>query len=301
LVAECVEHGGERPVAVAVVVAVRLGVRRDRDERRPGAGRLRRGPEARGPAAPVAQQAAERDLLGDGLVVGEHREPEARRGGHEPRAPRRRQRAAGGAAQLVWGEHGEAHARGGDHVERLVVGGRLGEPQPVGVAPEAAAELGEPPAHLGRLVAAAEEREDGVVVRVRERPPVAQAALRGAVGGEHRGVGRRPLAGQPREERRGHVEARQRERVDDAADPPVGVVHPPRRQDAVALALDARGEVVVGARRDVARDVAEPGVLARRLVEVQVDDDGRHGRAARGGGSGRQAPARPSTRRYTSR
>jgi hypothetical protein len=118
---------------------------------------------------------------------------------------------------------------GGEHVERLVVGGRLGEPQPLGVAAEAAAELGEPPAHLGDLVAAAEQREDGVVVRVGEGGAVAGAALRRAVGGEHGGVRRRALAGQPREQRRGHVEARAGERVDEPAHAPVGVVHARRR------------------------------------------------------------------------
>jgi hypothetical protein len=174
----------------------------------------------------------------------------------------------------VRGEHGETDAQGGEHVQRLGVDGRLGEPHPDRLAAEAPAEVRDAPADLGHLVAARREREDRMVVGHRDRiaVPVMPLAAQ-AVGLEHGRVGLGRLTLQPLEQRRPEIEADRGEGVDDPRDAPVRRVLPRRDHGAVAFPLDTLVPVVERGRRRLGLDLVEPRVLARRLVEMPVDDD----------------------------
>ena len=149
-----------------------------------------------------------------------------------------------------------------------------GSHMPSGLPPEPQPEVFQPPLHLGDLVGPGGERHDHVVVDLGDG--VAVSAARGdagAVGLHDLGVHDRRLAGQPGEQRGPDVERDALEVVHDVDDA-VGRVDPAgggvRR---VALGGDARVPVVVGRGRVLDLDGLEPGVLARRLVEVAVDDD----------------------------
>ena len=120
------------------------------------------------------------------------------------------------------------------------------------------------------------ERHDLVVVDLGERVAVAAAGGHAGAVGLHDGpahtAGRLPL--QPREQRGPDVERDPLEVVDDVEDA-VGVVDAAGgRVGRVALGGDALVPVVVGGGRVLHLDGLQPGVLARRLVEVAVDDDG---------------------------
>ncbi len=78
---------------------------------------------------------------------------------------------------------------------------------------------------------------------------------------------------EPRAERRSDVERAPLVVVDDVDDAVVGVHPPGGCVGRVALGSDALVPVVVRGRAVLRLDRLEPGVLARRLVEVAVDDD----------------------------
>jgi hypothetical protein len=111
---------------------------------------------------------------------------------------------------------------------------------------------------------------DGVAVAV-----VTERAL--AVGLDNSRVGLRLVAFEPVEERRAEVEAEARVVVDDPLDAAVGVADAREGVRAVALGVDALVPIVEGRGARLALDQLRPGVLARRLVEVAVNDQrGRH-------------------------
>src|SRR5215208_1718610 len=268
-------------------MAVTLAVGRHVDDLRPAAGRARTGPEqtlARS-EQPLEGDAA-RDLAvveedGDGatravavqVLVGDGR-VDAPVGGVLPRA------GAGGAhgPGLEGREDDVAQPLVDERRERRVVAGRLGEPERLGLPAEAAAEVGQPPAYLRAPVALVAEREDRVVVALRDGVAVAAVAQRTlAVGLNNPRVGLGLVAFEPVEERRAEVEAESRVVVDDALDAAVRVADAREGVRAVALGVDALVPVVEGRGARLALDQLRPGVLARRLVEVAVNDQrGRH-------------------------
>jgi hypothetical protein len=282
------ERVGEAAVAPLEVVTVRFAVGGEMDERGRAA---RRGAHA---ALDERVRGGEQPLEGDGAreraVVEEDGEGAAASvavsvqvGDGRVHAPARDvrplRRAEGAHARGLGGREDDvAQALLGERVERGAVAGRLGQPERLGLAAEAAAEVGHAPAHLRAAVALVAEGEDGVVVALRDG--VAVAAARGralAVGGEDARVGLRVAAFEPREQRRAEVEAEVRVVVDDALDAAVGVDDAGVAVRAVALGVDALVPVVEGTRARLALDEARPGVLARRLVEVTVyDQRGRH-------------------------
>src|ERR1044072_1740257 len=98
-----------------------------------------------------------------------------------------------------------------------------------------------------------------------------------AVGLEDARVGLGLVALDPVEERGAEVEAEARVVVDDALDAAVRVADAGEGVGAVALGVDALAPVVEGRGTHLALDQLRPGVLARRLVEVAVNDQrGRH-------------------------
>ena len=116
-----------------------------------------------------------------------------------------------------------------------------------------------------RMSRARGEREDRVVVGLRDRG--AGVAVRG----DHPVVGRRCVPRQPRRQRRADVEAEQAVVVHDRHDHAVVVDDPGEGVGPVALGLDALVPVVERRGRRLDRHLLGPGVLAGRLVEVPVD------------------------------
>ena len=279
---DLLDRGGERHLAEAAVVTVRLAVGGAMDELRPwarvGEGRVEPGNDVLG----AVEKALERDRPRDGAVVEEDRQREPARAAPEIGAtridPAGRLPCLGAerphAQGLVRRQDRELHAGLGEHLERLAVDRRLRQPEALRLAPQPRAEVLDPPAHLRDLVAAGGERHDHVVVDLRQRVAVA-AARRDArpVGLEDLRVDVRPVTRQPGEEGRPDVERDLLEVVDDVEDPVVLVDAPGRGVRRVALGGHPLVPVVVRRRRVLHLDRLEPGVLARRLVEVAVDDD----------------------------
>ena len=178
------------------------------------------------------------------------------------------------ARRLVWLEDGEAQPLGGQDLQRFDVDRRLRQPHPGRLAAEAMAEVGDPPAHLGPLVARRGERQDRVVVGLCHRRAVtAEAPAAALVGAQHGGVDQRALRCQPGEQRRPEVEADGGVVVHPARHRAVAIEHLRSRVRRVALLGDALVPVVERLRRGLALHPAGPRVVARRLVEVAVDTD----------------------------
>ena len=150
-------------------------------------------------------------------------------------------------------------------IRRLAMSiGGLGEPQALGVAPEAEQEVAHPPADLGAPVGRGGERRDRVVVRLRHPVAARDGDRRVAVGGpvavDEPAVRLRVAGLEPFGERRPEVPRH------PAVVAPLGV-------RAVALRGHARVPVVEGRGRGVRRHRAAERVDAQRLVEVAVDDE----------------------------
>src|SRR5207245_6201538 len=117
----------------------------------------------------------------------------------------------------------------------LRVRGGRGTPEPPGLAPERRAEVVEPPAYLGDLVAARGERHDHVVEDLRARVAMTPDRDARAVGLDDLRGHVRPVALEPGEERRPDVERDLLEVVDDVEHAVLLVDAPGRRVRRVAL------------------------------------------------------------------
>ena len=176
-------------------------------------------------------------------------------------------------------EHGELDALARQHVEGVCVHRGLRKPEAHGVAPEPAAEVRDPPPHLGHLVAPGRQRQDQMVIRHGDRSTMSAVAFQAQrIPRQHRRIGAGRFALEPRQQRGTKIEIDRSEGVDDVGDAAVGGVPPGGDDGAIALLLDALIPVVGRGRRCLPLDQLEPRVLARRLVEVPVDHHGAHGR-----------------------
>ena len=195
----------------------------------------------------------------------------------------RRLRDVADAGALVGREDGELDAFGGHHVEHAAVDGGLGEPHAFGAAIEAGLEVGDAPADLSERVAAAGERHDDVVVDLRDGGAVAAVAVgAGVVGVEDAAIGAGSFVGEPLEQGGAEVEAHAGVVIDDADDLVLAVGDAGGAVGGVTLGGDALVPVVVGRGGVLDLDGFEPGVLARRLVEVAVHADVTVGRRGDG-------------------
>ena len=160
-----------------------------------------------------------------------------------------------------------------------VVARGLGEPHRLGFAPEPTPKIGETPAHLRDAIARVAEGEDRVVVSLRDGVAVTVVA-RGAqaVGFDDALVGYGIVVFHPREQRRTEVEADVLEVVDRPARC-ARSVSKMRAEGvgAVTLVVNALVPVVEGVHLGLALDDARPRILARRLIEMSVDDGFEHG------------------------
>ena len=141
------------------------------------------------------------------------------------------------------------------------VDGGLRQPHPARAPPEADLEVAQAPADLGPPVGGGGQRQDGVVERLGQAVGPAIAVDEAAVGDRVALVGAEP-AGQGRPEVPGHRP--------EVAELGVGPV---------AVGGDPRVPVAGGGRRRIDRGPPGDRVLAGRLIEVPVDDEGRRGHA----------------------
>ena len=293
-------HGvGEGHLAVLVVVAVAFAVGGDVGELGDlgiaGRGGMEAGEETAAEVFAAVEQAFEGDGAGAGAIVEEDGDAaafvEAERGrdgwGRRWRWGSRLQgqcrcsvrccRVAGMAADagaLDGGEDGELDALLRHEVEDAAVDGGFGEPHAFGFAAEAGFEVGDAPADLGEGVAAAGQRHDDVVVDLGDGGAMAAVALRAElVGVEDHAIGARGFVLEPAEQGGAEVEAHPRVVVHDADDLVLLVGDAGGAVGGVTLGGDAVVPVVIGRGGVLGFDGLEPGVLARRLVEVTVDAD----------------------------
>ena len=254
------------------------------DELGAGPAVVEAGQEPGGEGIARREQALEGDRMGDRAVVEEERERPAGGPGPpvgatrvDPPPPTSCHSPSGSAphpARLLGRQDGEGHAVVGEDLERLLVHRGLRQPHPFRLAPEAVAEVGEAPPHLGDLVAPGGEGQDQVVVRLGDGVPVtAPGRDAGPIGLEDPRVHVGPLGLEPGEQGRPDVEGDPLEVVGDVGDPVPGVHPAGRGVRRVALGRHARVPVVVRIRRVLRLHDLEPGVLARGLVEVTVDRD----------------------------
>ena len=200
---------------------------------------------------------------------------------------------------LPRGQDREPDARLGQHLQRLDVDGGLGQPHSLGVAAEAVAEVGDPPAHLCFLVSCTSQRKNHVIVRLRQRIAVtAPPILAEPVGLDDSLEGLRRLVGHPLQERGAEVEADPRIVIQEVDDASLAIEQAGPRVRGVALVGDPLVPVVKRGRRVLNLDDAQPGILAGGLVKVAVDAEisGMAHRQARFAAGHRwgQGPHRPS-------
>jgi hypothetical protein len=159
-----------------------------------------------------------------------------------------------------------------EEVEGVAVNGGFGEPHALGLAAEAADEVGDAPADLGDAVLLVGEGQDDVVVDLGHGGAVAGEALSTEpVRVEDAAVDARGVFFKPGEEGGTEVEADAGVVVDDADDLLALVEHAAGAVGGVALGGDALVPVMEGSGGVLGLDGFEPGIFARRLVEVAVD------------------------------
>ena len=184
------------------------------------------------------------------------------------------------------GEDGELDALLGEEIEDGAGDGGLGEPHAFGLAAEAVLEVGDAPADLGAGVALGCERHDDVVVDLGEGGAVVGVeAGAGLVGVLDHAIGAGSEVFEPAEQGGAEVEAHARVVVEDADDLAVAVDDAGGAVGGVALGGDALVPVVVGGGGFLELDGLQPGILARRLVEVAVDAEVALRRSGRGTGA----------------
>src|ERR1043166_2988844 len=234
------------------------------------------------------QDSLERDRVGDRAVIEENCDRATRTVGMEPRVRNTRVDGAVAhrfplavadapdASRLIGGENDELDSLLDQGSKRLRIARRLGKPERLGLAPEPMAEVGDSPANLGAEVARIAERQNRVPISLGDRVPMpAAGANTVAIRLKETGQEGRVLPRDPREKRRPEVEASRGVRVDDPLDPSGAVADPGMGIRAIALAVDPLVPVMMrrGARLPV--DAAGPRILAGRLIEMAVDDEGR--------------------------
>ena len=194
-------------------------------------------------------------------------------------------------------EDGELDSFGGHHVQHAAVDGGLGQPHAFGPAAEAVLEVGDAPADLRDGVAPAGQRQDDVVVDLRDAPSRGRRSaarwLRSA--SRMRAIGARSLVGHPLQQGGAEVEAHARVVVHDAHDLVLAVGDARGAVGRVTLRGDALVPVVIGRGGVLHLDRLQPGVLARRLVEVAM-----HADVPLGCGRRRRLVSRPSASLETS-
>ena len=274
------------------MMSVGLSVGRDVEERRIRLARQRGIDQARGEPLAVLQQPLERHFPRNPPVVEEEGHiaaadrtmavTAAEIARSDVPSPRRVPRRTNGG-ELPRRKDREPHACLGKDIEALGVGGRLGKPHPLGGPSEHMAELGQAPQDLRSLVAAIQQGKYRVVVRLRDRVSVPEAQPRIAIGIHQRGQRGLAVPRHPIQQRRPEIERETFVIVDDRPDALTIVQDTRGAVRCVAFAQHARIPIMEGPRRGLGVDALRPGVFARGLIEVSVNDDVSHLDILRGG------------------
>ena len=178
------------------------------------------------------------------------------------------------AGALVGREDGEQDALGAIRSRTLRLTAVSASHMPSGLRPKRGSKSAMPQRIWVRASRAAGERHDDVVVDLRDGGAVAAVALgAGDVGVEDAAIGAGSFVGEPVEQGGAEVEAHARVVVDDADDLVLAIDDARGAVGGVALGGDALVPVVVGRGGVLDLDGLEPGILARRLVEVAVHAD----------------------------
>jgi len=175
--------------------------------------------------------------------------------------------------RLVRRQDEEADPLRGYELQRLRVDGGLGEPEAFAAPPETPFEVAQAPADLGLLVSPRSQRQDHVVVRLRDGVAVPTARRALPVRLEDPPVDPRIPFLEVDEKRRPEIEGEVGEVVHDRRDPSLRIEHAAAAVGAVALVGDPRVPVMERRRALLPLDLPRPGVLPRRLIEVPVNGD----------------------------
>src|SRR6266404_387954 len=174
----------------------------------------------------------------------------------------------------MWSENRKLNSKLGEDLQSSHVHSGFGKPHAFRLAPESELEIGNTPSNLSEFVAFGPERHDSVVVALSDCIPVP-----GVVGHtayirlEDLVVDVVSVPLEPRHQCRPEVEAHLFIVADKLDDLPLSVEDSSDRIRRVALGGDSLIPIVIWSSRVLYLDVFEPGVFARRLVEVAVDAD----------------------------
>src|SRR5579859_3398072 len=135
-------------------------------------------------------------------------------------------------------------------------------------------EVTDAPQHLSPLIAAVGQRHDHVIVSLgNSRAVPAEALATCAIGFQNGAIGFRLLRLHPGEQRRAEVEADVGVIIDDALDISLGIQNARSRIGSVTLGGNALVPVVERISGILDLNRLQPGVLARRLIEMSMYTD----------------------------
>src|SRR5258708_1601989 len=279
-----VQRVGQGHVAVLVMMAVGLTVSGNVHELRPGALVRESAAQAFDKALATVQQFFKCHSLRDWTVIKEQIDPVSRRQSGQVGATGVNTSAAavfpGASADLAdfGGLPGRKNRKLdsmlGQDFQRLQIHRCLGQPHAFRVPAKAILEIANAPAHLRDLIACAGQRQDHVVVTLRDGGAVSGKTLAAfQVGFQYAAIGVRSAFLHPGEKGWTKVEADVLVVIGDLFDPAPRVQNSRGGVGRVTLRSDALVPIVVGICRFLCLDRLQPWVLPRRLIKMSVNAD----------------------------
>ena len=275
---------GERHIAVFVVVAVSLAVRRDIHGLRPCP---RIGKCGREPVCQLLtffEQALKSDGLGDWSIVEKYRDlfarPQADLISHRRIEFASARVAPGAAAQLAYAfhlmgrENREANSEISKDVQCFEIDRGFRQPHAFRLAAEARFEIANAPEHLRVLIVPVAQRKNRMIVALRDGASMPGKSLPAFfVGVENGLIGFRLFCCHPRKQRRTEIETDLRVVVRDLLDIAVAIQNSRHPIWRVTFGRDALVPVVERICGVLQLDELEPGVLPGRLIKMSVNTD----------------------------
>lgn len=173
---------------------------------------------------------------------------------------------------LIGGQDGETDAVLGECLEAGRIDGGFGKPHSLGESAKTGGKIAQAPQNLRLFVALVAQRQDGVVVDLRQRRAVAGKTKHALLVGKQNGfVHPAQMCGHPRQQRRAVVETDALVVADDVGDAALAIQDARKTVGLVALGADAFIPIVIGEGAVLDFDGAKPRIFAGRLVEMTVD------------------------------
>src|SRR6185312_12622229 len=275
---------GQRHVAVAMMMSVTLAVGSDVHQLGPIPGIHESIREPAGELLTAGQQVLECDRLRDRRIVEKHRNcppllqtNQVRTTGIDFRSSSIAIGTRSDVAvspRLVGRENRELDAQLSHHVQRLKIDRSLGQPHAFGSASEAVLEIADSPQDLSVPVMVVGQRQDHMVVSLRDRRSMAgESFLTQSVGFQNCAIDLRLLHFHPRQQGWAKVEADFGVVVGDFRDLSFTVENARGGIRRVALGSDALVPIVEGISRVLQFDGFKPRILSRRLIKVAMNAD----------------------------